>query len=280
MPNKPAMPATGDAAFVGSIPEHYHRGLGPTLFEPYARETAARVAAASPRRVLETACGTGIVTRRLRAALPAAAELVATDLNEPMVAVARKTVGRGARVDWDCADMTRLPFADGEFDAVVCQFGLMFVRDKAAALREARRVLGPAGRVFLATWQSMDKNTVARLAHETVGWFFPDDPPQFYNTPFGFGEPEQIVPLLAGAGFTDVEAEAVEKATVFESARELAVGFIDGYPITDVIKAHDPSLLPRVIDRLTRSLAEHFGDGAVATRIWALLTTGTAPGAR
>jgi ubiquinone/menaquinone biosynthesis C-methylase UbiE len=277
MHNKLEIPPTSEAAFVGSIPEHYHRGLGPTLFEPYARETAARVAAVSPRRVLETACGTGIVTRRLREALPADAQLVATDLNEPMVAVARSTVGRAARVDWDCADMTRLPFSGGEFDAVVCQFGLMFVPDKPAALREARRVLAPGGRLFLATWQSLAKNTVARLAHEAVGWFFPDDPPQFYNTPFGFGEPEQIVPLLVEAGFEDVRAEAVEKQTVFESARELAIGFIDGYPITDLIKAHDPSLLPRVIDRLAGSLADHFGEGAVETRIWALLTTGSAP---
>jgi SAM-dependent methyltransferase len=267
-----------DAAFVGSIPQDYHRGLGPTLFEPYAQETALRVAAFSPTRVLETACGTGIVTRHLRERLPAAAQLVATDLNEPMAAVARTLLGPDAQVEWECADMTSLPYGDGRFDAMVCQFGLMFVPDKPAALREARRVLRPGGRLFLATWQSLQKNTVARLAHEAVGSFFPDDPPQFYFTPFGFGEPDQVVPLVVDAGFVDVKAEAVEKEAVFHSARDLAIGFIGGYPILDDIKARDPALLPHAIDALARALADQFGEGPVTTRLWALLVTGVAPG--
>jgi ubiquinone/menaquinone biosynthesis C-methylase UbiE len=278
MHNKLEVPLlVDDAAFVGTIPEHYHRGLGPTLFEPYARETAARVAAVTPRRVLETACGTGIVTRRLREQLPAETTLIATDLNEPMVAVARDLLGPEARVEWQCADMTHLPFDDGAFDALVCQFGIMFVPDKAAAMREARRVLAPGGRIFVATWESLDKNAVVRLAHDAVGSFFPDDPPQYFHIPFGFGRPEQVVPLLAGAGFTEIRAESVDKLTTAVSPRELAVGLIDGYPITDIIKAHDPELRPRVIDAVTRAIAAQHGDGVVTTTIHALLTTAIAP---
>jgi SAM-dependent methyltransferase len=268
-----------DAAFVGSIPQHYHRGLGPTLFEPYAQETAARLAVLAPGRVLETACGTGIVTRRLRESLPPEAKLVATDLNEPMASVAKDLLGPDAKVDWKRADMTRLPFDSGEFDAVVCQFGLMFVPDKPAAVREALRVLRPGGRLCMVTWRSMDANPVVRLAHDAVGAFFPDDPPQYFNVPFGFGQPEQVVPLLVDAGFIDVEAETVDKPTTSESARELAVGLIGGYPISDIIKQQDPALLPEVIDAVTRAIADRHGEGVVTTRISALYTTGTAPGA-
>ena len=279
MHNKLEIPplVVDDAAFVGTIPENYHRGLGPTLFEPYAQETSARVAALAPHRVLETACGTGIVTRRLREKLPAGARLVATDLHEPMAAVAKDLLGPDAAVHWERADMTSLPFGDGEFDAMVCQFGLMFVPDKPAAVREARRVLAPGGRLFLATWQSLEKNPVVRLAHEAVATVFPDEPFQYFRIPFGLGEPEQVVPLLVDAGFTDVRAEVVAKTTSSISARSLAIGLINGYPISDYIKVRNLQLLEPVIDAVTRAIAERYGEGVVTTEISALLTTGTAP---
>src|SRR5438128_71860 len=96
-------PAGDPQAYVGTIPEHYHRGVGAFLFEPYAQELAARAAALAPERVLETACGTGILTRNLVEALPDA-RLLATDLNEPMMAVARRTVGASAPVRFERAD--------------------------------------------------------------------------------------------------------------------------------------------------------------------------------
>ncbi|XYH96833.1 class I SAM-dependent methyltransferase [Sorangium sp. So ce1128] len=266
-----------DAAFVGVIPEHYHRGIGSFLFEPYAQETAARVAAFAPRRLLETACGTGIVTRRLRDALTSETRLVATDLNEPMLAVAKRTVGERAAVTWELADMTRLPFGDGQFDAVVCQFGLMFVPDKPAAMREARRVLGHGGRLFVATWGSLERNPVVRAAHETVGAFFPDAPPQFYLTPFGYGDPDQLKRLLVDAGFVDVRVEIVQKATTSSSAREVAIGLIEGYPIADYIRASDPALLPVVVDAVTKAIGERFGDAPVKTTLEALVASGDTP---
>ena len=115
-----------DAAFVGSIPDYYDRGLGPVIFVDYATRMAERVSAVSPMRVLETAAGTGIVSRALRDRLPAAAHLTATDLNDPMLGIARGKFSAGERVELRTADAQALPFADGAFDAMVCQFGIMF----------------------------------------------------------------------------------------------------------------------------------------------------------
>jgi ubiquinone/menaquinone biosynthesis C-methylase UbiE len=131
------------ASFIGNIPEEYDRGLGPMIFVDYAADIAQRVASHAPARVLEMAAGTGIVTRRLRDLLPESTLLTATDLNPPMLNVARGKFRSDERADFQPADATNLPFLDGAFDAVVCQFGTMFFPDKDRSYREVYRVLAP-----------------------------------------------------------------------------------------------------------------------------------------
>jgi ubiquinone/menaquinone biosynthesis C-methylase UbiE len=167
------------ASFVGNIPEHYERGLGPLIFVDYAADIARRAAACSPARVLETAAGTGIVTRQLRDLVPAAARLTATDLNPPMLEVARAKFRPGEHVDFRPADATTLPFPDGSFDAVVCQFGVMFFPEKDKSYHETYRVLAPGGRYLFSVWDAHRYNPFGRIAHEVASSFFPADPPQF-----------------------------------------------------------------------------------------------------
>ena len=137
--------ASNAASFVGNIPDHYDRGLGPVVFIDYAADIARRVGARPVSRVLETAAGTGIVTRQLRDVLPSNAQLTATDLNPPMVEVARRKFQSSEKLDLRAADAMALPFPDGAFDAVVCQFGVMFFPDKAKSCQEVYRVLAPGG---------------------------------------------------------------------------------------------------------------------------------------
>ncbi len=173
----------GHAAFVGSVPANYDRFLGPLLFHAYADDLAARLPVADGMRVLEVACGTGIVSERLARRLAGRGTLVATDLNAAMIDEARARRG-GAAIEWRPADGTALPFPDASFDAVVCQFGLMFFPDKAAGVREAWRVLRPGGRYLFNVWDAMERNPVIALTHETVASFFPADPPSFYAVPY------------------------------------------------------------------------------------------------
>jgi ubiquinone/menaquinone biosynthesis C-methylase UbiE len=185
--------ADSSAAFVGSIPELYDRHLGPLFFEAYARDLAARLAPpATPRRVLELACGTGIATRRLRERLARDVTLVATDLNEGMLAVARVNAGAQTALTYQQADASSLPFADAEHAAVVCQFGWMFFPDKPRAAREALRVLAPGGQLLFSVWDSLAENPVGRIAHETLTRLLPADPPDFYRVRFGFHDRDAI----------------------------------------------------------------------------------------
>ena len=136
-----------DKVFTGSIPKLYETYLVPLIFKPYAADLVNRVASRSPSRVLEIAAGTGVVTRKLAAVLPESVSIVATDLNQPMLDLASE-VGTKRPVEWRQADAMQLPFANGVFDTVVCQFGVMFFPEKAKAFSEARRVLGSGG-VFM-----------------------------------------------------------------------------------------------------------------------------------
>ena len=189
-----------NAQFAGSIPAAYDRYLGPVLFQPYAEDLAARLKVDANGSVLELACGTGILTRILRDRLPAATRLVATDLNEPMIENAAQKFRQGEAVEWRQADASSLPFDDASFDAVVCQFGIMFVPDKALSAREAHRVLKPGGVFLFNVWDSMEYNDLGRIAHETISSFFEKDPPTFYQVPFGYHDQNEIRRVLESAG--------------------------------------------------------------------------------
>lgn len=251
--------ADRDAAFVGSIPQNYDRYLGPLFFHDYAAAMAARLPVTTGMRVLETACGTGIVTERLARHLAGRGTLVATDLNAPMLAYAAANRSTGD-IAWKEADATRLPFADAAFDAVVCQFGLMFFPDKAAGAREAFRVLRPGGEFLVSVWDSLDDNPVPRMTHETVSAFFPDDPPQFYRIPFSLHDVAVVRDVLTGAGFEDVRHERVEGVGSSPSATDAARGLIEGNPIYQAIMERRPTALAEIEAAVAGVLAAALGD--------------------
>src|SRR6185436_11037882 len=222
---------TRDAQFVGTIPDLYEKHLVPVIFEPWAEDLVARVGPRDRGELLEVACGTGVVTRRLIPCLSGRARLVATDLNEAMLKIARTYVPASDHVTWESADGTALPFNDDTFDTVLCQFGLMFFPDRVRGFREARRVLKPGGELLFNVWGSFEHNPFGRIAHETMVRFFPSDPPTFFLTPFGFHDADLIGTMLRSAGFAAIRTERVEKLGESPSVREFATGFVMGNPV-------------------------------------------------
>ncbi|MBI4168451.1 MAG: methyltransferase domain-containing protein [Acidobacteria bacterium] len=264
------------AMFTGSIPENYDRYLGPALFEPYACDLARRLSVQEGMRVLEVACGTGIVTRHLRDRLPAGARFVATDLNHPMIDYARRKLAGKRGVEWQPADACVLPFPDGSFDALVCQFGLMFVPDKKAALKETRRVLVGGGTFLFNVWDSLERNTFGKVAHETIASFFPKDPPTFYQVPFGLHQTDVLKDLLALAGFEDVRIEPVSLLGQSPSARDLARGLVEGNPVGNAIRERGGVEITEVVEAVARVVAREFGDRPVRMPLHAFVVTARA----
>jgi SAM-dependent methyltransferase len=247
------------AGFIGSIPQHYDQGLGPIIFADFAADIARRVAAGNPARVLETAAGTGIVTRKLRDALPAATHLTATDLNPPMLEIARTKFRSGEQVEFQPADATALPFGDGSFDAVICQFGLMFFPDKAKSFSEVFRVLAPGGRYVFSVWDSHRYNPFGRLAHEVPGAFFRADPPQFYNVPFSCHQIDPIKESMMAADFSDIGIAVVGMEKVIPDAVTFARGLVCGNPLIDQIRSRGGVGPEPIVDALVQALRHEFG---------------------
>jgi ubiquinone/menaquinone biosynthesis C-methylase UbiE len=241
----------GTDVFKHSTPSLYDRYMGPLLFEPYARYVAERVARLEPDRILETAAGTGIVTRTVTACIPKAA-IVATDINPAVVEFAAQQV-QSDQVEFEVADAQDLPFDDATFDVVLCLFGVMFFPDKVRAHAEARRVLRPGGHYIVVTFNRLDLNPVPKAAGEAVASLFPEDPRYMERGPFSYTDAALVEQDLRHAGFEAIELETVELSSPV-SARDASRGIVLGSPFRAEIERLDPSALERATSRVEEAL--------------------------
>ncbi len=263
--NKPI--ADTDKIFAGSMPEIYEKYLVPLIFVPYAEDLANRIRVKPPGRLLELAAGTGVVTRHLSSALAENTQIVATDLNQPMLNQASR-VGTAHAVEWRQADAMQLPFEDGSFDAVVCQFGVMFFADKPKAFSEVRRVLKPGGTYIFNVWDRIEENEFADIVTISLSSLFPKDPPRFLaRTPYGYYDRQAIERDLANGGFTSPKIENLPARSRAPSFQNPAVAYCQGTPLRNEIEARDASLLGRATDIAAEAIARKFGRGAVDGRI-------------
>lgn len=262
-----------NSEFQGSIPEIYDRHLAPVVMGGYAEDLAGRVLVPDDARVLELAAGTGVSTRRLRDALPASATLIATDLNDPMLDVARKKFTPSENIEFRPADATSLPFEDAEFDAVTCQFGVMFFPDKPAAFAEVARVLKPGGTFAFNVWDALERNSLTGATSKIILGFLPEGTPNFYDIPFGFHDQDVIRALLEDAGFTDIELDVQQREAVAESAAHAAYGFVKGNPVILEIRNHPEIDEDAVVDAVAATLREVGGDNPMRINMQAIIVT-------
>jgi ubiquinone/menaquinone biosynthesis C-methylase UbiE len=257
-----------DKLFAGSIPELYDRFMVPLIFESYALDLAKRIAKTDPHRVLETAAGTGVLTRAIASRLAANTRIVATDLNQPMIDYAAARQSGDDRIEWKQADALALPFADQSFDLATCQFGAMFFPDKVRAYREAQRVLKPGGQFIFNVWDKISENDFADTVTQSLAELFPHDPPRFLaRTPHGYHDVEQIRAELNAAGFARISVDAVDEISRAPSPSHPAIAYCQGTPLRNEIEARDAARLMEATNHATEALAQRYGGGAVEGRI-------------
>jgi ubiquinone/menaquinone biosynthesis C-methylase UbiE len=259
-----------DKVFAGSIPENYDRYLVPLIFESFAQDIAQRVAALSPRTILETAAGSGVVTRALTPRLSPDVSYVVTDLNQPMIDYAATQQVADRRVRWRKADAQALPFEDAAFDVVCCQFGVMFFPDRQSGFREAKRVLKPGGCFCFNVWDRIEENVFANDVTNALAEVFPSDPPRFLaRTPHGYHDIALIRSELEKAGFSRVVIETKAEQSRASSPRHPAVAYCQGTPLRNEIEARDADKLQVATDYAASQIANKHGSGEVAAKIQA-----------
>jgi SAM-dependent methyltransferase len=261
-----------DTSWLESMPEVYDRCLGLATFAPFAADISLRALELPHARVLELAAGTGIVTAGLVEALPDA-EIVATDLNQAMVTYASS---RTPGPTWEVADAQELRYADGSFDLVVCQFGVMFLPDRVGAHRGVRRVLAPGGSFLFNAWDTLETHEVEAAVIDALAELIPDDPPDFLRrVPHGYADPNRIRADVQAAGLHVAELERVELVGRAPSAKVLAEGYCLGTPLRFEIQ--ERAELGDIVPKLTKALARRLGDGLIEGSMAAYVVRATKP---
>lgn len=259
------------SAFVGEIPQNYEKYLGPLIFKEYAEDLANRITVPSGGVVLETAAGTGMATRQLRDSIPGNVRIVVTDLNADMLDVAKGKFGSDENIEFQTANALELPFEDSTFDAVACQFSVMFFPEKLVALQETARVLKPGGRFYFNIWDSFEHNHFVRTVNKKISECLPDNPPDFFNVPYGYFDIDVIKNLLFEAGFADIEISVLPRTSTADEARQVALGYVLGTPVRLQIEKSDPESLYRIVDQVEQAIGEEFGYKSVSAKMQAVV---------
>ncbi|CUH45067.1 class I SAM-dependent methyltransferase [Ruegeria atlantica] len=250
--------SSNSASFIGEIPHHYDQGLGPNIFVDYADRLTGLCGSLETGRVLELAAGTGIVSRKLRNALNPSVSLTVSDLNPPMLEIAKAKFSGSENVEFVQANAMELPFEDNSFDLIVCQFGVMFFPDKTASYREAARVLKPGGRYVFNVWSDMFENPFSETAHKAAMTFFPENPPGFYKVPFHYGDPDVVHADLAAAGWGTVTHETIRLNKPIADLEKFATALVYGNPLIDEIRARGGVDPDAVVAEMLSALRSRF----------------------
>ena len=204
------------------------------------------------------------MTRKLASVLPEGVSIVATDLNQAMLDLACE-VGTGRPVEWRQADAMQLPFDDGVFDAVICQFGVIFFPDKSKAFAEARRVLRSGGVFMFNVWDRIEENEFADTVTKALESIFPGDPPRFLaRTPHGYHDVAIIERDLKHGGFSaSLQVNTMAARSRAANPRIPAIAYCQGTPLRNEIEARDKSRLGEATDIAAEAIGQRFGQGSV-----------------
>lgn len=241
----------------GSGPALYQSFMAPGMFQPFAEVLVEALRIEPGERVLDLACGTGVVSRAAAFRAGTDGSVTGVDLGAPMLEVARsQPAGEGAaEITYLEGSADSLPVGDQEFDVVLCQQGFQFFPDRPAALGEMRRALLSGGRLGITTWAELERNPVIAAIATGLAHNLGEEVGQMMHAPFSLHDPDELHGLAEDAGFTDVEVRERTMETSFPSHQKAARTIVLAGPIAPTFSAA-PEENQRAYEReTTESLA-------------------------
>jgi SAM-dependent methyltransferase len=253
------MPAPSGFQLSGSAPELYQRYGVAAIGTAKAQELVTLAALQPGERVLDVACGTGVVTRQAAQAVGSTGQGVGLDINDGMLQVARTvTPPAGAPITWREGSVLALPFPEATFDVVLCQWGLEFFPDRAHGLQEMARVLVPAGRLGLRVWRALARQPfqTAVLAALDRHLFGGQDVPSRATVlqPFTLADAAEVRALVADAGFHDIHIRIMTLPIRFASVEAYTLSFLSLIPIAGEVAAMEETARTRMIQGIVAAL--------------------------
>lgn len=256
-----------------ALARQYDKYLGPLFFEPYAMDVAGLIDPSVVGRALEIGCGTGRVTRHLSKLLSSNSSLIASDISQDMLVVAKEELP-DRNIEWRIIDAENLPIETDSVDLVVCYFGYMFVPDKRKAFAEALRVLKKGGMLLMATWDTLEHNVPSLVFRKTVEKYFGEALPESSMVATSMHDPVANTQMLQLAGFFKTKSFRVVKEMHAESAARAAEGLVKGGSLYNEILKRNPAWLDQIISTVEQKLGEKYGKAPMIAPISAIITQG------
>ncbi|RJG09128.1 methyltransferase domain-containing protein [Pseudomonas cavernicola] len=254
--------------------EVYEEFFVPALFQQWGRRVAAEAGIEPGERVLDVACGTGVLACAAAEIVGPGGAVVGLDPNEEMLAVARR---KSARVEWQVGRAEALPFPDESFDAVVSQFGFMFFEDRRAALREMLRVLRPGGRLAVAVCDALEHSPGYAALAELLQRLFGDSVADAFRAPFVLGDPELLLTICREAEVAEAKVMQHLGTVRFASIKSMiSTERACVWTLGGMLDDAQFELLQKEAEQALRAFVTT--DGAVAFAMPTLIVTATKPG--
>ena len=251
---------------VGDIAQNYERYFVPAIFRPWAEDVINRAALRSGERVVDLACGTGIVSRLAAERVGVGGKVVGLDINPAMLQVASSQPNAGAAIDWRQASADAIPFPDGSFDVALCQQALQFFPDRVAALAEMHRVLAVGGRLVASTWRDVQHCPGYCALADAMERYVGPEPATFIRATGSLDSREVLEEELAAARFHEVAVSSIAMTIRFPSPEDFVLQFVQATPMAlfPCVSDADAATRLRVVGEVATALHPYLDEGGVA----------------
>jgi len=269
------MTQQGQWQVAGSAPEIYERELVPAVFGVWAPLLVELAQPQPGERVIDVACGTGIVARLAAERVGPTGAVVGVDLNPGMLSAARSLAATGS-LQWQEASADKLPFPDDSFDVVYCQLGLQFFADRTAALREMRRVSRTGGRLALMVWRGIEESPGFAGLAEALERHIGQTAAAIMRAPFALSNVGELEALASTAGFHDVAVQQRNGRVRFPSIERFVLSYVAGSPLVGPVSKADDAAREALITDVRNILGKYTGSTELAFPIGANLLSARA----